>query len=79
LPVKVDWEAGAAEGTEVATVRGWGRADWGDHGDEMAWCCTEGSLAYVGGEAVVDSMAEELEAIVGTEVYVELRRRLTAP
>ena len=75
LPIKVDWELGA-DGTEVATVRGWTRADWGAEGETMAWCCTEGTLAYVGGRPVVESMAEELTAIVGPEVYVELRGRL---
>jgi hypothetical protein len=75
LPVKVDWEAGDGD-TEVATVRGWRREDWGAEGRTMAWCCTEGPEAYVGDRPVVESMAEELEAIVGETVYVELRRRL---
>ncbi|MHB1533899.1 MAG: hypothetical protein ACYC1D_04650 [Acidimicrobiales bacterium] len=75
LPIKVDWEAGP-DGSEVATVRGWTRADWGPEGDTMAWCCTEGRRAYVGERPVIESMADELEAITGTEVYVELRRRL---
>jgi hypothetical protein len=75
LPVKVDWEAGEGD-TEVATVRRWERRDWGAEGETMAWCCTEGTRAYVGGSRVVDSMGEELEEIVGTTVYVELRRRL---
>lgn len=75
LPIKVEWERGD-DGTEVATVRGWTRGDWGVEGDTMAWCCTEGTRAYVGDRPVIDSMAEELEAIVGSEVYVELRRRL---
>lgn len=75
LPIKVDWEPGD-DGTEVATVRGWTRADWGAEGETMAWCCTEGTLAYVGDQSVIESMAEELEAIVGSEVYGELRRRL---
>lgn len=77
LPVKVDWEPGDDPGTEVATVRGWTRADWNEDGDEMAWCCTEGPEAYVGDRPVVESLGEELEAMVGTTVYVELRRRLT--
>ena len=47
LPIKVDWDA-QDDGTEVATVRGWTRADWGDDGETMAWCCTEGPEAYVG-------------------------------
>jgi hypothetical protein len=75
LPIKVDWEPGD-DGTEVATVHGWTRGDWGSEVETMAWCCTEGSLAYVGEEPVIESMAEELEAIVGSEVFVELRRRL---
>ena len=75
LPIKVDWEQNA-DGTEVATVRRWTRHDWGAQGETMAWCCTEGTLAYVGDEPVVDTMGTALEQVVGTEVYVELRRRL---
>jgi len=75
LPIKVGWELGG-DGTEVAQVRGWTRADWGAEGEAMAWCCTEGTLAYVGDRPVVESMAAELIAIVGPEVYGELRRRL---
>lgn len=76
LPIKVDWEH-ADNGTEVATVRGWTRGDWGAEGETMAWCCTEGTGAYIGDRPVVESLGEELEAIVGAEVYVELRRRLS--
>ncbi len=76
LPVKVDWEP-LGDDTERATVRGWTRAEWGDTGRTMAWCCTEGTDAYVGDRPVVESLAEELGALVGDEVYVELRRRLT--
>jgi hypothetical protein len=75
LPIKVDWEQ-VDDGTEIATVRGWQRGDWGDDGDTMHWCCTEGPEAYVGGRTVVESLADELSAVVGNEVYVELRRRL---
>jgi hypothetical protein len=75
LPIKVDWEDGG-DGTEVATVRRWERRDWGAEGETMAWCCTEGDRAYVGDRPVVESMAEELEAIVGPTVFVELRRRM---
>jgi len=45
----------------------------------MAWCCTEGERAYVGERPVVESLAEELEAIVGPSVYVALSRRLGPP
>jgi hypothetical protein len=76
LPIKVVWEPGAGD-TEVATVRRWSRADWGPDGETMAWCCTEGDRAYVGDERVLDSLGHELEAVVGTAVHIELRRRLT--
>jgi hypothetical protein len=78
LPVRVDW-APADGDRETATVRPWTRADWGDEGETMAWCCTEGELAYVGDRPVIDSLADELRALVGEGVYVELRRRVTDP
>ena len=75
LPIKVDWED-RGDGGEVATVHRWTRADWGEIGDDMAWCCTEAPDAYVGDRPVVESLADELEEVVGREVFVELRRRL---
>ena len=75
LPVHVDWEM-RDDDVEIATVRAWQRRDWGEDGTTMAWCCTEEPEAYVGDRPVVASMAEELVAIVGEPVYVELRRRL---
>lgn len=76
LPVRVEW-APTDDGREVATVRRWSRADWGDEGRTMAWCCTDGDVAYVGDRPVVESLQAELTEIVGPAVYVELRRRLT--
>ncbi len=78
LPLRIDWLE-IDDDTESATVRRWSRADWGEHGTSMAWCCTErseGGEAYVGDERVVESMREELIALAGEPVYVELRRRL---
>ena len=77
LPIKVDWEQGA-DGSETATVRAWSRRDWGAEGETMAWCCTEGDQAYVGDQPVVESLGAELREIVGSTVYVELRRRISA-
>ncbi len=76
LPIKVDWEDSGDGGSEVATVRRWERRDWGDEGDSMAWCCTEEHATYVGDRPVIDSLRDELEAVVGQAVYVEIRRRL---
>lgn len=75
LPIKVDWEM-REDNVEVATVRRWSRADWGDHGTKMAWCCTEGTDAYVGDSSVIDSLSDELSEIAGAEVFVQLRNRL---
>ena len=75
LPVRIDW-LDLGDGREQATVRRWTRPDWGDEGATMAWCCTEGERAYVGDRPVVESLEEELTDVVGTAVYVELRRRL---
>ncbi|WP_420452016.1 hypothetical protein [Ilumatobacter sp.] len=82
LPLRVDWSLQHDEepdGPETATVRRWSRADWGEHGTTMAWCCTErsdGGEAYSGDEMVVDSLVDELTELAGETVYVELRRRL---
>jgi hypothetical protein len=75
LPIKVDWEGGVDD-IEVATVRRWTRRDWGAEGVTMAWCCTEDPLAFAGVRQVIDSLGPELEEIVGTEVFVELRHRI---
>lgn len=78
LPIRVDWVELDTR-RESATVRRWERADWGDHAEHMAWCCTErseGGEAFVGDVPVVESMQDELRALAGDEVYVELRRRL---
>ena len=42
----------------------------------MAWCCTEEAETYVGDRPVIDSLADELAAIAGDAVMVELRRRI---
>ncbi len=79
LPIRVDWETVDGD-TETATVRRWTRDDWGEFGQTMAWCCTEraeGGEAYSGDDPVHVSMAAEIEAIVGTQVAVELKRRMT--
>ncbi|MFT7501876.1 MAG: hypothetical protein ACI91Q_000678, partial [Gammaproteobacteria bacterium] len=43
------------------------------------WCCTErseGGEAYSGTEQVIDSLRDEITALAGDAVYVELRRRI---
>ena len=81
LPIRVDWEA-VDDDTETATVRRWTRADWGEFGNTMAWCCTErseGGEAYGGGTPVSVTLRDELTAIVGADVADELSSRLGDP
>jgi hypothetical protein len=75
LPLRVDWEPVDDE-HEIATVRRWTRADWGEHGRTMAWCCTErddGGEAYCGDVAVIDAQRAELEAIADSDVIEAVR------
>ncbi len=75
LPIRVEWNQGSGT-KKVAEVRAWQRKDWGSEGASMAWCCTESPEAFRGSERVVDSLRVELEALVGREVYVELRKKV---
>lgn len=60
----------------AARLRRWGRSDRGPDGDTMAWCCTEGDNAQVGERTTADELAHELQALVGPEVAVAIRRRV---
>lgn len=75
LPIRVDWDD-PGDGTETATVRRWSRADWGDEGRTMAWMCTDEPEPYVGDAPVVESLHDELVALAGEAVVVQLRERL---
>lgn len=72
LPIRVTTDADG-----VRSLRGWRPEDWGD--DPVAWCCTDRNAdpsAFVGGSPVAESLADELAAIVGPEVAVEIGRRV---
>ncbi|MDH3296527.1 MAG: hypothetical protein OER95_19570 [Acidimicrobiia bacterium] len=72
LPLKVDVSADG-----VRRLRAWQPSDWGD--EPLAWCCTARSAspsAYVGEQPVAFEMKEELSALVGPEVAVEIQSRL---
>ncbi len=75
LPIRVDWAAGEGD-TETASLRAWRRRDWGEDGATMAWWCTEANEAFDSRVRVIDSLAEELEEVVGTEVFIHLRNAL---
>ena len=64
---------------EQSTVRGWLRRDWGDEGVEMAWCCTsrdDGAEAFTGTRPVIESLREELIALLGDDLVDEIAQRL---
>jgi hypothetical protein len=69
-----------ANGHVTSTVREWKRRDWGDGGADFHWWCTESHEAFAGDRPVYEGMADELEALVGEEVYdllvTHLRRRV---
>lgn len=60
------------DGHVISRVTQWGRRDWGAGGAEFHWWCTESPDAFVGKTRVVDSMREELTAMVGAPVYARL-------
>lgn len=76
LPLRVD--RSIEDGSPVATLRRWSRADWGPDGETMAWCCTEGDKAYIGETPVLVSLREELGALMGDDVVIEIERQLGA-
>jgi hypothetical protein len=78
LPLRREDETDSV-GHVTSVVRQWDRRHWGEGGAEFAWWCTEAPEAFTGTEAVYESMAEELEAMVGPVAHrlitAELERR----
>jgi hypothetical protein len=64
------------EGHHTVTIRQWDRRHWGAGGEEFHWWCTESPDAFVGKSRVVDSLHEELVALVGREVYAKIKAHL---
>lgn len=85
VPLHRDDEVGD-DGHVVTRIGQWNRRDWGAGGEDFHWWCTQDDTrAFVGQTRVVDSMREELIAMVGDEVYTDLlaymdsRRAAPAP
>ena len=70
LPLRRE-DADPVDGHVTSTVTEWGRRHWGGGGEEFHWWCTEAPEAF-DGEPVYRSMAAELRAMVGAEVYAGL-------
>ena len=60
------------DGHVITRISQWDRRDWGPGGAEFHWWCTESASAFVGKTRVVDSMQEELIAMVSQPVYDRL-------
>lgn len=71
LPLRRD-EAVDDAGHVTTTITQWDREHWGGGGEEFHWWCTEDPAAFAGKASVYVSMAEELTAMVGAEVYARL-------
>ncbi len=54
------------------TLTDWKRRDWGEGGEEFHWWCTESDDAFVGHVTVLESLAEEITALVGEQVFDQL-------
>ena len=69
------------DGTVVSTLTEFGRAGWGEGGDDFAWWCTEAPEAFTGSEPVYVSMDGELRRMLGKRLhrdvvsYLDARRR----
>ena len=62
LPLKIERSG------NTATLRRWNRDDWGEDGESLAWCCTEGEQAYVASKPVIQSLRDELVALLGEDL-----------
>ncbi|MEM9130776.1 MAG: hypothetical protein AAF962_04275 [Actinomycetota bacterium] len=71
-------------GHETVMVRAWQRRDWGPGGDDFNWWCTESPDAHIGADPFYVTAAEELEELIGSDLYQRLvaslqRRRTETP
>jgi len=57
------------DGSVVSTLSEFGRDGWGEGGDDFAWWCTEAPEAFVGTDAVYQSMGAELKKMLGDRLY----------
>ncbi len=71
LPLRREDEV-LEDGRVITRICQWDRSDWGAGGAEFHWWCTESPDAFVGKTRVVDSMRDELVAMVGSPVYDKL-------
>ena len=57
------------DGTVISTLTEFGRAGWGEGGDDFAWWCTEAPEAFTASEPVYRSLDVELRKTLGKQLY----------
>lgn len=82
LPLRRDDDV-QDDGHVITRISQWDRRDWGAGGEEFHWWCTESPDAFTGSTRVVDSMRDELIAMIGSVRYEKLlailNRRASRP
>lgn len=71
LPLRLTFHTDELDHTTY-TLREWKRRDWGEGGEDLHWWCTEGPEAFRSEHPVLETMAAEITALVGEEVYERL-------
>jgi hypothetical protein len=66
------------DGTVVSTLTEFGRAGWGEGGDDFAWWCTEAPEAFIGKEPVYRSLEPELRKTLGKKLHKQVVEYLDA-
>jgi hypothetical protein len=78
LPLRREDTTEDSGGRVTSTVTQWDRRHWGGGGEEFHWWCTEAPEAFTASKAVYETLAPELRAMVGAEVYGQLAAYLDA-
>jgi hypothetical protein len=78
LPLRREDTTNEATGRVTSTISQWKREHWGEGGSEFHWWCTEGPEAFIGAAPVYRTLADELTAMAGAEVYGRLVAYLDA-
>ena len=77
LPIRLDVHTDEY-GHETVLVRAWQRRDWGPGGEEFHWWCAEAPEAHTSSRPFHETVAEELDALLGADLHGRLVAALAA-
>jgi hypothetical protein len=66
------------DGSVISTLTEFGRAGWGEGGEDFAWWCTEASEAFTAREPVYRSLSRELQKTLGKKLHRQVVEYLDA-